>query len=179
LVAIADLSAPNGGHAFFDDNVIITQTTGVQTTLDDDSELALQHVDALPRKPGSYRSSRGCTAKATCVGLRPVMRSPTAVQPTDEGRRRATDGDEPGQTGGRQPVRHRRSDLISNRDALQVLTVPEENGERLRRSNGVSWAWLDLNQRPHPYQIFRSPPPRAPPDQRKQPLRQLGGPNGG
>jgi hypothetical protein len=32
----------------------------------------------------------------------------------------------------------------------------ETNGKRSRRSATVSWAWLDLNQRPHPYQVSRA-----------------------
>jgi hypothetical protein len=30
----------------------------------------------------------------------------------------------------------------------------ESTDERIRRSAQVSWAWLDLNQRPHPYQAY-------------------------
>jgi hypothetical protein len=32
----------------------------------------------------------------------------------------------------------------------------ETNGKRSRRSATVSWAWLDFNQRPHPYQVSRA-----------------------
>jgi hypothetical protein len=32
----------------------------------------------------------------------------------------------------------------------------ETAGERSRRSTPVQWAWLDLNQRPHPYQVSRA-----------------------
>lgn len=81
---------PTAGHAFYVDKVVITQTM-VQTSLDD--QLALQHVDASARKdrqlPGPPDRLR---PEATCVGLRPVMPSPTAVQPDGRGTMRATDG---------------------------------------------------------------------------------------
>ena len=41
-------------------------------------------------------------------------------------------------------------DARSNRDRR------EATGERSHRSTPVSWAWLDLNQRPHPYQVSRA-----------------------
>lgn len=81
---------PTAGHAFYVDKVVITQTM-VQTSLDD--QLALQHVAASARKdrqlPGPPDRLR---PEATCVGLCPVMPSPTAVQPDGRGTMRATDG---------------------------------------------------------------------------------------
>ena len=38
------------------------------------------------------------------------------------------------------------------RDAHKQLRAKESTDERSRRSEPVWWAWLDLNQRPHPYQ---------------------------
>ena len=36
------------------------------------------------------------------------------------------------------------------RDAHKQLRAKESTDERSRRSEPVWWAWLDLNQRPHP-----------------------------
>ena len=34
--------------------------------------------------------------------------------------------------------------------------IEEDNEERFPRSEPLQWAWLDLNQRPHPYQVSRA-----------------------
>jgi hypothetical protein len=42
------------------------------------------------------------------------------------------------------------------RDAPKQPRPKATTDERSRRSTPVSWAWLDLNQRPHPYQVSRA-----------------------
>ena len=42
-------------------------------------------------------------------------------------------------------------------DARKQPRSKETTDERFRRSTSVSWAWLDLNQRPHPYQMDGRP----------------------
>src|SRR5512132_2804064 len=37
-----------------------------------------------------------------------------------------------------------------------AAAIESTTDERFRRSNAVSWAWLDLNLRPHPYQVSRA-----------------------
>jgi hypothetical protein len=37
-------------------------------------------------------------------------------------------------------------------DAQKQLRSRETTDERFRSSKPMEWAWLDLNQRPHPYQ---------------------------
>jgi hypothetical protein len=37
-------------------------------------------------------------------------------------------------------------------DSREQLYSQGITDQRLRRSKPVQWAWLDLNQRPHPYQ---------------------------
>ena len=47
-------------------------------------------------------------------------------------------------------------DLIPKRDASNWAGTWKWSDQRLRWSQPVSWAWLDLNQRPHPYQQSRA-----------------------
>jgi hypothetical protein len=49
-----------------------------------------------------------------------------------------------------------RSRTAVRRSSRRQPSLKETTGERSRRSNPVSWAWLDLNQRPHPYQVSRA-----------------------
>jgi hypothetical protein len=62
-------------------------------------------------------------------------------------------------------------------DSLQRPRSKEPTDERFRRSTAVWWAWLDLNQRPHPYQVSRAQRcadrrfPRSPPSVRAEGMR--------
>ena len=49
-----------------------------------------------------------------------------------------------------------RSETAVRRRLTEVTTIEGTTGERSRRSIPVLWAWLDLNQRPHPYQQSRA-----------------------
>jgi hypothetical protein len=42
------------------------------------------------------------------------------------------------------------------RRLTEATTIEGTTGELSRRSTPVWWAWLDLNQRPHPYQVSRA-----------------------
>ena len=44
----------------------------------------------------------------------------------------------------------------SQRDASNWAGTWKRSDQRLRWSQPASWAWLDLNQRPHPYQLSRA-----------------------
>ena len=45
-----------------------------------------------------------------------------------------------------------RSSTAVRRRRAEPTVIEETTGERSRRSEPLWWAWLDLNQRPHPYQ---------------------------
>ena len=45
-----------------------------------------------------------------------------------------------------------RSTTAVRRRRAEATAIKEIADERSCRSTPVSWAWLDLNQRPHPYQ---------------------------
>ena len=46
-----------------------------------------------------------------------------------------------------------RSETATRRRPAEATAIEETTEERSRSSSGVWWAWLDLNQRPHPYQL--------------------------
>jgi hypothetical protein len=48
-----------------------------------------------------------------------------------------------------------RSQTAVRRHRTEAATIKEATNERPRRSNATYWAWLDLNQRPHPHQPSR------------------------
>ena len=47
-----------------------------------------------------------------------------------------------------------RSETAARLRPAEATAIEETTEERSRRSSGVQWAWLDLNQRPHPYQAY-------------------------
>ena len=47
-----------------------------------------------------------------------------------------------------------RSWTAVRRQLRAAAAIKEFMDERSRRSRPVRWAWLDLNQRPHPYQAY-------------------------
>ena len=47
-----------------------------------------------------------------------------------------------------------RSNTAVHRRRAETTVIEETTDERFRRSRPVWWAWLDLNQRPHPYQAY-------------------------
>ena len=49
-----------------------------------------------------------------------------------------------------------RSETAVRRESGSSRDRTSQRGKRLRSSTGVQWAWLDLNQRPHPYQVSRA-----------------------
>ena len=49
-----------------------------------------------------------------------------------------------------------RSESAVRRRPAESAAMNETTEERFRSSNPVWWAWLDLNQRPHPYQVSRA-----------------------
>jgi hypothetical protein len=45
-----------------------------------------------------------------------------------------------------------RSDTAVQRRRAEAAAIERDHGRAFPQVNAVSWAWLDLNQRPHPYQ---------------------------
>jgi hypothetical protein len=45
-----------------------------------------------------------------------------------------------------------RSETAAPRRPAEVAAIKEDHRQAFSQVNPVSWAWLDLNQRPHPYQ---------------------------
>jgi hypothetical protein len=45
------------------------------------------------------------------------------------------------------------SETAVGRRRAEATAIEETTNERFRSSTPVKWAWLDLNQRPHPYQL--------------------------
>src|SRR4029450_849361 len=46
-----------------------------------------------------------------------------------------------------------RSDTAVQRRRAEAAAIERDHGRAFPQVNAVSWAWLDLNQRPHPYQL--------------------------
>jgi hypothetical protein len=75
-----------------------------------------------------------------------------------------------------------RSETAVRRRLTEATTIEGTTGERSRRSTPVLWAWLDLNQRPHPYQLnagnrcAHRPFRRSRPTVRAEGMRSIGTP---
>jgi hypothetical protein len=118
---------------------------------------------ATAARPGAGRHQSGGTsatvvARLCSSGVRPARRGGTAAA---EGRDGFLD----------------RCAQATHGDSLQRPRSKEPTDERFRRSTAVWWAWLDLNQRPHPYQVSRAQRcadrcfPRSPPSVRAEGMR--------
>jgi hypothetical protein len=83
------------------------------------------------------------------------MRSSNAVRSGQHDRERANTADCAGQKGEIASVKIDR--LTSSLPGMHPsLPVPKATDQHFCRSEAVLWAWLDLNQRPHPYQQSRA-----------------------
>jgi hypothetical protein len=120
------------------------------------------------RRPGAFTCRRWAAdlarAKQSVGRSSAVMRSSTAVRPrpSEERAARTANTQVRGVTpraAQTKPGPHPRT------DASDWAGTWKRSDQRFRWSQAISWAWLDLNQRPHPYQqsrAYRYADPRFP-----------------
>jgi hypothetical protein len=101
---------------------------------------------------GVHRSSRSKAFEERCAPeVTTLKRCPVHTNPLDQGanpRGRPREGQAVAQEA---LMRRHNSETGQSKPAGSRKTA----SQRLRWSEAASWAWLDLNQRPHPYQLPR------------------------